>query len=102
VQTDNGSEYSGLERKTKRDRGFTRNHGRREWGYNRKRVDKDELWKIGSTGVDKELFSNVPGSGRFEMCQGPNCIAGSHKDLQGVFLTQSLFRDVSPVASRIA
>jgi hypothetical protein len=24
VQTDNGSEYSGLERKTKRDRGFTR------------------------------------------------------------------------------
>jgi hypothetical protein len=27
------------------------------WGYNRKRVDKEELWKIVSRMVDKELFS---------------------------------------------
>jgi transposase-like protein len=32
-----------------------------EWGYNRKRVDKEELWKIVSRVVDKELFSYVPG-----------------------------------------
>jgi hypothetical protein len=31
------------------------------WGYNRKRVDKEELWKIVSRVVDKELFSQVPG-----------------------------------------
>jgi transposase-like protein len=28
-----------------------------EWGYNRKRVDKEELWEIVSRVVDKELFS---------------------------------------------
>jgi hypothetical protein len=28
-----------------------------EWGYSRKRVDKEELWKIVSRMVDKELFS---------------------------------------------
>jgi transposase-like protein len=27
------------------------------WGSNRERVDKEELWKIVSTGVGKELFS---------------------------------------------
>jgi hypothetical protein len=30
-------------------------------GYNRKRVYKEELWKIVSRVVDKELFSYVPG-----------------------------------------
>jgi hypothetical protein len=29
------------------------------WGYNRKRVDKAELWKIVSRVVGKELFSDV-------------------------------------------
>jgi hypothetical protein len=32
-----------------------------EWGYNRKCVDKEELWKIVSRVVDKELFSQMPG-----------------------------------------
>jgi hypothetical protein len=31
------------------------------WGYNRRHVDKEELWKIVSRVVDKELFSCVPG-----------------------------------------
>jgi hypothetical protein len=39
----------------------TVNHARREWGYNRKRGDKEELWKMVSRVVDKELFSYVPG-----------------------------------------
>jgi hypothetical protein len=36
-------------------------------GYNRKRVDKEELWKIVSRGVDKELFSQVPGLAEVEL-----------------------------------
>ena len=32
-----------------------------EWGYNRKRVDKEELWKIVATLVPKEGLSYVPG-----------------------------------------
>jgi transposase-like protein len=31
------------------------------WGYNRERVDKEELWKIVSRLVDKELFCCLPG-----------------------------------------
>jgi hypothetical protein len=31
-----------------------------EWGYNRKRVDKEELRKIVSRVVDKEQFSDGP------------------------------------------
>jgi hypothetical protein len=31
------------------------------WGYNRKRVDREELWKIVSRVLDKGLFCCLPG-----------------------------------------